>query len=130
MATTTITGNLAGDPTLRHTASGRAVANFRVGESRRRFDAATQTWIDLPTLWLSVTVWGDAATNFAASAKRGQRVTITGDLVPTEYTKDDGTVVRGIELSADDCALSTRFAAASVAASAPADARALADTPY
>jgi single-strand DNA-binding protein len=132
MADTTITGNLAGDPILRRTGTGKAVASFSVAENRRRFDAATGKWLDDATLFVRCTAWGDLAENLHDSARKGQRVTVSGRLVPTEYTKDDGTVVRGIELVAEDVALSLRFSKATFLDGAPADASALATSaaPY
>lgn len=114
MATTTLTGNLAADPVLRSTANGRPVCNFTVIENRRKRDANSPTgWSDDEPLSMRCTLWGDHATNFAESVKRGQRVTVTGTLTPRSYVKDDETR-HTIELMAEDASVSLRFARASV----------------
>lgn len=111
MAELIVTGNLAGDPILRTTQSGRAVVNFRILETRRRPDGQGG-WIDDEPLGLDVTAWAGLAENVAASLHRGDRVSITGRLVPTSWTQDDGQKRFGVQVVAEDVALSLRFATA------------------
>ena len=52
--TVTIVGNVATDPTQGRTTGGVPVTNFRLASTHRRFDDATQTWVDVTTNWYSV----------------------------------------------------------------------------
>lgn len=108
-AQTTISGNLAGDPELRFTATGRPVANFTVAQNRRRRSAGGE-WEDADTLFLRVNVWGDLAENVADSLMKGQRVVVSGRLEPRSFTTRDGQDRTVIELVADEVGASLRYA--------------------
>ena len=70
----TVVGNLVDDPELRFTPSGAAVANFRIASTPRTFDRQTNEWKDGEALFLSCSVWRQAAENVAESLQRGMRV--------------------------------------------------------
>src|SRR6266540_2702209 len=72
--TITVIGNLTDDPELRFTPSGAAVAKFRVASTPRFLDRASGEWKDGEPLFLSCTVWRQAAENVAESLQRGARV--------------------------------------------------------
>ena len=74
----TVVGNLVDDPELRFTPSGAAVANFRIASTPRTFDKQTNEWKDGDTLFLSCSVWRQAAENVAESLQRGMRVVVAG----------------------------------------------------
>ncbi len=63
----TVVGNLVDDPELRFTPSGAAVANFRIASTPRTFDRQTNEWKDGDALFLSCSVWRQAAENVAES---------------------------------------------------------------
>jgi single-strand DNA-binding protein len=63
----TIVGNVTGDPELRFTPSGAAVANFTVASTPRAFDRQSNEWKDGETLFMRCSVWRDAAENVAES---------------------------------------------------------------
>ncbi len=72
----TVVGNLVDDPELRFTPSGAAVANFRIASTPRTFNRQTNEWKDGEALFLSCSVWRQAAENVAESltsrhARRG-----------------------------------------------------------
>ena len=71
----TFSGNLAADPELRFTQSGKAIANLRVAVSCSR--KIGDEWDDR-TAWESVTVFDRMAENVAESLHKGDRVTIVG----------------------------------------------------
>jgi single-strand DNA-binding protein len=48
----TVVGNLTGDPELRFTPSGAAVASFTIASTPRSFDRASNEWKDGETLFL------------------------------------------------------------------------------
>ncbi len=108
-ATVTLVGNLAGNPELRFTTSGRAVASFAVAVNRgHRKDGQ---WVEDAPLFMRCTAWGDLGENLAGSLSKGQRVTVVGDLVPQEWTdKATGEPRRSVEVVARDVAGSLRFA--------------------
>ncbi len=74
----TIVGNLVDDPQLRYTSTGQAVASFRVASTPRFMDRATNEWKDGEALFMSCSVWRQAAENVAESLQRGMRVIVSG----------------------------------------------------
>jgi single-strand DNA-binding protein len=66
----TIVGNLVDDPELRFTPSGAAVAKFRVASTPRTFDKQSNEWKDGESLFLTCSVWRQAAENVAESLQR------------------------------------------------------------
>jgi single-strand DNA-binding protein len=61
--TMTVVGNVVRDVELRFTTAGDPVASFRVATSTRRFDRATDKWVDGDTHYFSVTCWRGMAHN-------------------------------------------------------------------
>jgi single-strand DNA-binding protein len=111
----TVVGNLAGDPELRFTPSGAAVANFTVASTPRTFDRQSQEWKDGETLWMRCSVWREQAENAAESLTKGTRVVVTGRL--TQRSWDDeksGQKRTAVELQVDEVAPSLRYAQATV----------------
>src|SRR3954449_5812233 len=86
----TIIGNLTGDPELRFTPSGSAVANFTVASTPRTFDRQSQEWKDGETLFLRCSIWREAAENVAESLSRGSRVIVTGRLKQRSFDTKEG----------------------------------------
>ena len=78
----TVVGNLVDDPELRFTPSGAAVAKFRVASTPRTFDRQTNEWKDGESLFLTCSVWRQAAENVAESLQRGMRVIVSGSGSP------------------------------------------------
>ena len=78
----TVVGNLVDDPELRFTPSGAAVANFRIASTPRTFDKQTNEWKDGEALFLSCSIWRQAAENVAESLQKGMRVVVQGRLKP------------------------------------------------
>ncbi|CAH0154733.1 single-stranded DNA-binding protein [Microbacterium foliorum] len=76
--TVTIVGNVATDPTQGRTSGGVPVTNFRLASTHRRFDEATQTWIDVGTNWYSVAAFRQLAENAKTSLRSGDSVIVTG----------------------------------------------------
>ncbi len=67
----TVIGNLTGDPELRFTPSGSAVANFTIASTPRTFDRQSNEWKDGDTLFLRASVWREAAENVAETLTKG-----------------------------------------------------------
>src|ERR1051326_3846587 len=112
--TITVIGNLTDDPELRFTPSGAAVAKFRVASTPRFLDRASGEWKDGDPLFLSCTVWRQAAENVAESLQRGARVIVSGRLRQRSYETREGEKRTVIELEVDEIGPSLRYATAKV----------------
>jgi len=77
---TTVIGNAVTDVSLRTTSTGASVASFRIASNSRRFDKATNTWIEQDPSYLSITSWSQLAENVALSVHKGQALVVTGKL--------------------------------------------------
>ena len=110
----TVIGNLAGDPELRFTSSGAAVANFRILSTPRTFDKQANEWKDGETLGLSCSIWREAAENVAESLTKGMRVIVQGRLVQRSYETKDGEKRIVVELQVDEIGPSLKYASAKV----------------
>ena len=110
----TIIGNITGDPELRFTPSGAAVANFTVASTPRAFDRQSNEWKDGETLFMRCSVWRDAAENVAESLNRGTRVIVSGRLKSRSYETKECEKRTVIEMEVDEVGPSLRYASAKV----------------
>jgi single-strand DNA-binding protein len=110
----TVIGNITGDPELRFTPSGAAVANFTVASTPRQFDRQSNEWKDGETLFMRCSVWRDAAENVAESLQRGTRVIVSGRLKSRSYETKEGEKRTVIEMEVDEVGPSLRYATAKV----------------
>jgi single-strand DNA-binding protein len=110
----TIAGNLVDDPELRYTQTGQAVAKFRVASTPRFRDNATGEWKDGDSLFLSCSVWRQAAENAAESLQRGMRVIVLGRLRQRSYETREGEKRTVYEVEVDEVGPSLRNASAKV----------------
>ncbi|MEW2707471.1 single-stranded DNA-binding protein [Streptomyces koyangensis] len=110
----TVVGNLVDDPELRFTPSGAAVAKFRVASTPRTFDRQTNEWKDGESLFLTCSVWRQAAENVAESLQRGMRVIVQGRLKQRSYEDREGIKRTVYELDVDEVGASLRNATAKV----------------
>jgi single-strand DNA-binding protein len=110
----TVIGNLVDDPQLRYTATGQAVASFRVASTPRFMDRQTNEWKDGESLFLSCSVWRQAAENVAESLQRGMRVIVSGRLKQRSYETKEGEKRTVYEVEVDEVGPSLRNASAKV----------------
>ncbi|MGV9312976.1 single-stranded DNA-binding protein [Streptomyces sp. NPDC003691] len=110
----TVVGNLVDDPELRFTNSGAAVAKFRVASTPRTFDRQTNEWKDGESLFLTCSVWRQAAENVAESLQRGMRVVVQGRLKQRSYEDREGVKRTVFELDVEEVGPSLRNATAKV----------------
>jgi len=110
----TVIGNITGDPELRFTPSGAAVANFTVASTPRAFDRQSNEWKDGETLFMRCSVWRDAAENVAESIQRGTRVIVSGRLKSRSYETKEGEKRTVVEMEVDEIGPSLRYASAKV----------------
>ena len=112
--TITVIGNLTGDPELRFTPSGSAVANFTIASTPRTFDRQSNEWKDGETLFLRSSIWKEAAENVAESLTKGMRVIVSGRLKSRTYDTKEGEKRTVIEFEIDEIGPSLRYANAKV----------------
>ncbi|MEU3352124.1 single-stranded DNA-binding protein [Streptomyces sp. NPDC037389] len=110
----TVVGNLVDDPELRFTPSGAAVAKFRVASTPRTFDRQTNEWKDGESLFLTCSVWRQAAENVAESLQRGMRVIVQGRLKQRSYEDREGVKRTVFELDVEEVGPSLKNATAKV----------------
>jgi single-strand DNA-binding protein len=105
----TVVGNLVDDPELRFTPSGAAVANFRIASTPRTFDKQANEWKDGEALFLSCSVWRQAAENVAGLAKGMGRG--AGQLRSRQYETREGEKRTVFEIQVDEVGPSPKHAA-------------------
>ncbi|AOZ73376.1 single-stranded DNA-binding protein [Boudabousia tangfeifanii] len=110
----TVIGNLTGDPELRFTPSGVAVASFTVASTPRSFDRQANEWKDGETLFMRCSVWREVAENVAESLHKGMRVIVQGRLESRSYKTREGENRTSMELQVDEVGPSLRYATARV----------------
>lgn len=110
----TVIGNLTGDPELRFTPSGAAVANFTIASTPRTFDKQTNEWKDGDTLFLNCSIWRQAAENVAESLQKGMRVVAQGRLKARSYETREGEKRTVMELDVEEVGPSLKYATAKV----------------
>ena len=107
--TTTVTGNVTIEPSLKYTPGGQAVTNFGIAVNRRWQNRQTQEWEEAVSFF-DVVCWAQLAENVSESVPKGGRVTVTGRLDQRSWETDGGEKRSKIEIVADDVALSLRWA--------------------
>ncbi|MFD5899095.1 single-stranded DNA-binding protein [Streptomyces sp. NPDC060366] len=110
----TIIGNLTTDPELRFTPAGAAVAKFTVASTPRVFDKQTNEWKDGPALFLTCSVWRQAAENAASTLQKGMRVIVQGRLKQRSYEDKEGVKRTVYELDVEEVGPSLKSATAKV----------------
>lgn len=110
----TVVGNLTGDPELKYTGSGSAVANFTIASTPRTFDRQANEWKDGEALFLRCSIWREAAELVAESLKKGMRVIAQGRLVQRSFETREGEKRTVVELQVDEIGPSLKYATAHV----------------
>lgn len=90
MAHTTLIGNLGKDPELKQSQDGSTTYCRLSVAWTERFKDRTGQWVDGPTTWISVTVFGRQAQNVAASLRTGMMIICSGDLKTELWSSDQG----------------------------------------
>jgi len=84
--TITIAGNVGKDAVLRVTPNGKHITSFSLPAKSGFGD-------NEKTSWLQCKMFGAMAEKLSTSILKGAKVTVTGEFVLEEWTKDDGTKV-------------------------------------
>jgi single-strand DNA-binding protein len=111
----TLVGNLVADPELHVTSTGSTIAKFRIASTPRYLDRETDEWKDGDSIFLTCTVWRQAAENVGESLRRGIRVIVLGRLRQRSYENEKGEKVNLHEVEVDEVAPSLRYVTARVA---------------
>ncbi|MGS2592071.1 single-stranded DNA-binding protein [Streptomyces hebeiensis] len=98
----TVVGNLTADPELRYTPAGMAVAKFTVASTPRVFDKQSREWKDGEGLFLSCSVWRQAAEHVAESLAKGMRVIVQGRLRQRSFEDRAGVKRTVVELEVEE----------------------------
>jgi single-stranded DNA-binding protein len=85
----TVVGNVVSPPTKNRTQNG-SVTNFRMASNERRFDTATQEWIDGHSFFVDVECWGELGGNVAHSVSKGDPVVVVGAIRTHEWESEQG----------------------------------------
>lgn len=96
----TVRGFVATEIRSSTTPGGVATASFRLGSTERRYDRASNTWVDGHTNWFTVQGYRQLAGNMGCSVKKGQRVIIVGRLKLRSWEKE-GRIYHAVEIDAD-----------------------------
>lgn len=87
-------GNLAADPELKQTASGKYTTEIRLGVNRRGRDAGCD--------WLSVVCWQTTAETVCKYLHKGDKIAVSGRLQSRSYEARDGGKRYVTEVVADE----------------------------
>ena len=96
-------GNLAADPELKQTASGKYTTEIRLGVNRRGRDAGCD--------WLSVVCWQTTAETVCKYLHKGDKIAVSGRLQSRSYEAKDGGKRYVTEVVADEVEFLPRRAA-------------------
>ena len=88
MNTVQILGNLARDPELRFTKTGRAVATFTVAATNTYIDSATNETKE-QTAFINCVAWGKTG-EAVGSCKKGERLFVEGRIQTRSYEDSNG----------------------------------------
>lgn len=96
MNSITVAGQLGRDAELRTLSTGDQVLSFSVADSQGR---------EKPTIWWNCGLFGKRASSLVDYLKKGQAVTVTGNVTEREYKDKDGTPRKATEIRVNDIAL-------------------------
>lgn len=93
-------GRLTGDPELRFTPAGVAVANFTVAINKRIKDASGE-WKDGEPTFLRCNAWREMGENVAESLGRGDLILVRGKLEQRNYETKEGEKRHAYEVAVE-----------------------------
>ena len=122
--TITICGN-AMNVELRFSSAGKAVANFRLASTPRRYDKQASEWVDGETLWLDCSIWGQPAENLVETMgdAKSMRVIVQGRLQQRSYDDREGNKRTVFEIDVEEVGPSLTWATARVTRSGQQQAK-------
>src|SRR3954464_4529220 len=97
----TFSGRVGADAELRTTQSGEKVLSFRVANDIGFGDRRTTQWVDC-------SMWGKRAESVANYIKKGDKITVSGELKLEEFQRRDGTPGSKLAVRVNDLDLASR----------------------
>lgn len=97
----TFSGRCGADGELRKTQSGESVLSFRVANDIGFGDRRTSQWVDC-------SLWGKRAESIAKYVKKGDKITVSGELKLEDFTRRDGTPGSKLAVRVNDLDLASR----------------------
>ncbi len=91
----TVIGNVVTAPSRVRTQNG-SVTNFRLASTERRYDSATQGFVDGATFFVDVECWGELSGNVSHSISKGDPVIVRGVLRTHEWESEHGRRTRPV----------------------------------
>lgn len=96
-----LTGNLGADPE-RKGSEQNMVTKLLVAQNIRRFDKEKNVFETIHTNWIRVACFGKLADRTALGLKKGNRITVMGELRSSDYDSKDGGKRTSVEIIASD----------------------------
>lgn len=126
----TIVGNLTGDPELKFTEGGAALAKFTIAVTPRTFDRTSNQWKDGTTAFYRCAAWRTLAEHIADSLKRGSRVVASGRMRQHDWTSDQNEKRSMLAVEVDDIGASIRFTTVTINAKPAQKSGPVGDDPW
>lgn len=82
------------------TSEGLPITSFRLASTQRRFDRASNSWVDGETNWYTVTAFRQLAVNASSSLHKGDRVIVSGRVRVRDWRADEKSGT-SVEVDAD-----------------------------
>lgn len=111
-ANISLVGTTTRDFELKYLKDGTAVAQSAIAINERKL--VNGNWEDGETSYYEVIAWRQLGENAAASITKGTRVFVKGKLRVREWTRDDGTKGKTVEVVCDDLGPSLKWSTCSV----------------
>jgi single-strand DNA-binding protein len=97
----TFSGRVGADAELRTTQSGEKVLSFRVANDVGFGDRRTTQWVDC-------SYWGKRAESVSSYVRKGDKITVSGELKLEEFQRRDGTPGSKLAVRVNDLDLAAR----------------------
>ncbi|MFD4549398.1 single-stranded DNA-binding protein [Streptomyces sp. NPDC058466] len=126
----TVIGNLTGDPELKFTEGGAALAKFTIAATPRTYDKDSGQWKDGTATFFRCAAWRTLAEHIAESLSKGSRVVAFGRIRQHNWQTEQGENRSMLALEIDDIGASMRFTTIAVNAKRPAQSGPSSDDPW
>lgn len=104
----TLEGNLGGDPAMRFTQTGKAVASFSMVTSKKNRLSDGSWGEDTEETWYDVSAWDALGENVVECLRKGHNVIVTGRLYMDRYTDKEGNTRQSLKVTAYNVAPSLK----------------------
>jgi len=94
----TLEGRIGGDPEIRFTKDGKAVASFSMVTSKSTKQG--EQWVESETTWYRVSAWDSLAENVTECLAKGDAVIVTGRVFMDSYTDKEGVEKQSLKVTA------------------------------